>query len=764
MNGYPRLFRSQVVLLSAVAVPLAIAEDSLVRLILVVGAIGAAVLSYVWRNKPALAIPLGRILVLAAFGWLIVEYVWLDEIPVVALSHFMISFCLVKLLQFQTDRERAQSLVVCFLLLVVAAIVSGDILFFLVLVLYLTVGLRALISLHLAVERGRVDHYNRRVSPFMAALLPGGTRELGKRPAMDFTFAGAMTAIVIGAAIFVLSPRAGVGMLGHLDARDGAISVTGLGSSLSFDRISRIQTSDQEVGSVRLKDENHQEYSCPEPGPYLRGLVYDQYSGSSAGRRSGWEWRKTGDRTAPMREQHCSLVAGSASLLSPADIEDASRVVQEFRMRSSDLHVLLAMYPAIEVRSDDFESLRKNNDDQVLWLHGRLRPSIRYEIVSLAGVPEEIAAVLAKKRGRSEPIVQLPDPPLPREDRVRELVAKLSADTKMPVAVDDARWRRAYAEQICKYLGSSEFAYTLERPPPAGRREPLSAFLLDHKRGHCEYFAAAMALLCQYRGIPARVVTGYRGGDYNSLGHYYVIRQKHAHSWVEVYIPRSDWVQFDPTPAANQVDRAARPWLAGLASWRDYLQFEWANLVVSYDASTRTQLFRGFADWLRRPVGDHKNIIESVGAFIRELFWWRAELGLYNRLLYWFFAIMVLVMVVLLGYVFGVLGLWAGRYGWARHLARAQEDAVLGDAEFYRRFRRRLRSLGLRRPADQTPAEFAAELARRYPSLSDAPSVVRAYYRVAFGRGGLLPSEKAHIEAFLQRLRTLDPAQLAATS
>lgn len=764
MTGYPLLFRSEAVLLFAVGMPLAMAEDSLVRLLMIVGGIAIAALSYGWRKKPVVPVSVGRFLVIAAFGWLVVEYAWLDAIPVVALSHFMVSFCIVKLLQSQTDRERAQVLVVCFLLLVVAAIVSGDLVFFLVLLLYLTVGLRALISLHVVVERGRVDQHNRRVSPFVVAVGPGAAKGLGKRPAMDFTLTGAMTAMVVGIAIFVLSPRAGVGMLGHLDSRVAAIAVTGLGPSLNFDRIGRIQTSDQEIGTVRLWDERHQEFMCQEPGPYFRGLVYDQYSCPSGGRRSGWEWRKAGDRMSPMREQHCSLIAGSARLLSSADIEDASRVVQEFRMQPSDAHVLLAMYPAVEIRSEDFESLRKNNDDQVLWLQGRFRSSIRYEVVSLAGMTKEVAVALAAKRGRSEPAVLLPDPPLPNEARIRDLVARISAQVDVQGEPDDPEWRRAYAKKVCEYLGSSAFTYTLDRPPPSDRREPLSAFLLDHKRGHCEYFAAAMAILCQYGGIPARVVTGYRGGDYNSLGHYYVIRQKHAHSWVEIYVSGSDWVQYDPTPAANEPDRAAQPWFAGLASWRDYLQFEWANLVVSYDASTRNRLFRSFAEWLRRPVGDHKNIIESVVAFVRELFWWRAELGLYNRLLYWFFAIMALVLVGLLAYVFTVLGLWAGRYWWARRQARVREDAIHGNAEFYRRFRRRLRSLGLRRPAGQTPAEFAADLARRYPSLGEAPSVVNAYYRVAFGRGDLLPSEAAHIEAFLRELRTLGPEQFSAVS
>jgi len=108
-------------------------------------------------------------------------------------------------------------------------------------------------------------------------------------------------------------------------------------------------------------------------------------------------------------------------------------------------------------------------------------------------------------------------------------------------------------------------------------------------------------------------------------------------------------VTFDPTPGLREQDAGGRRWLLGVYRVFDYLQFQWVNLVVAYDSSVRSDLLAGFESWLRRPAGQEETIMGAVAAFIRELIWWRAQLGLYARLLYWIFTIMVLALIVLNG-------------------------------------------------------------------------------------------------------------------
>src|ERR1019366_5904852 len=91
------------------------------------------------------------------------------------------------------------------------------------------------------------------------------------------------------------------------------------------------------------------------------------------------------------------------------------------------------------------------------------------------------------------------------------------------------------------------FSYTLELPK-TDMRDPIANFLFRRKKGHCEYFASAMAVMLRTIGIPSRVTTGFAGGVYNPISGWYVVRASDAHSWVEAYLPRLGWTTFDPTP------------------------------------------------------------------------------------------------------------------------------------------------------------------------------------------------------------------------
>ena len=102
-----------------------------------------------------------------------------------------------------------------------------------------------------------------------------------------------------------------------------------------------------------------------------------------------------------------------------------------------------------------------------------------------------------------------------------------------------------------------DYGYTLELlSKPVD--DPLAYFLFVRKKGHCEYFASSMAVMLRTLGIPARVVNGFRGGEYNDLTGSYIVREKDAHSWVEAYFPEYGWVTFDPTPAGQAGSTATR--------------------------------------------------------------------------------------------------------------------------------------------------------------------------------------------------------------
>ncbi len=146
-------------------------------------------------------------------------------------------------------------------------------------------------------------------------------------------------------------------------------------------------------------------------------------------------------------------------------------------------------------------------------------------------------------------------------------------------------WRAAALEHYLR----TEFGYTLElpaEPPP----DPLADFLFRRKKGHCEYFASAMAVMLRSIGIPARLANGFQSGVYNPFSGYYTVRASDAHVWVEAYFPGYDWVTFDPTPPDQQPGSAlGRSWL-----YLDALETFWNDWIVEYDRSRQTTLARAF--------------------------------------------------------------------------------------------------------------------------------------------------------------------------
>lgn len=136
---------------------------------------------------------------------------------------------------------------------------------------------------------------------------------------------------------------------------------------------------------------------------------------------------------------------------------------------------------------------------------------------------------------------------------------RLAAYTRVPASrnprtVETARELRraagdedAFIDAVLRTFNEENFFYTLE-PPPLGR-DPVDEFLFETRRGFCEHYASAFALMMRAAGIPARIVLGYQGGELNPLGDYLIVRQSDAHAWVEVWLDGRGWLRFDPTAA-----------------------------------------------------------------------------------------------------------------------------------------------------------------------------------------------------------------------
>jgi protein-glutamine gamma-glutamyltransferase len=144
------------------------------------------------------------------------------------------------------------------------------------------------------------------------------------------------------------------------------------------------------------------------------------------------------------------------------------------------------------------------------------------------------------------------------------------------------------AERIETHLIQG-YAYTLEQVGRGGA-QPIDDFLFRVKAGHCEYFGSAMVLMLRAQGIPARLVTGFLGAEYNPLEGYFIVRQSNAHAWVEAWLGEGrGWAIFDPTPPAGRPVSARASLGLFMTQAYDYLVFRWDRYVLTY----------GFEDQLR---------------------------------------------------------------------------------------------------------------------------------------------------------------------
>ncbi|HZQ60801.1 MAG TPA: DUF3488 and transglutaminase-like domain-containing protein [Casimicrobiaceae bacterium] len=315
---------------------------------------------------------------------------------------------------------------------------------------------------------------------------------------------------------------------------------------------------------------------------------------------------------------------------------------------------------------------------------------------------------------------------LPRgSPRMRALARELRAANP-----DDTR----YANAVLRWFREQPFYYTLS--PPKIDHDLTDRFLFDTRRGFCEHYASAFVMLLRAAGIPARVVTGYQGGEVNPNGGYLIVRQSDAHAWAEALID-GEWRRFDPTAAvapsriefglggALPADERV-PLFARQQGWFKRVQLAWD--AINYG-------------WRRHIIDFNSDQQETLWRFLRLDRWapWQIVLG-----------------------VSLVTGLWAaGLLLWFRLRQRQRGDRVL---MLWNALCKRLARAGLPREAYEGPLAYVSRAAARWPAFTAAFAVIgETYAELRYGRsassagttGDRAVARLRHAIAVLPRARTL---------
>ncbi|MDI6860507.1 MAG: DUF3488 and transglutaminase-like domain-containing protein [Caldisericia bacterium] len=150
-------------------------------------------------------------------------------------------------------------------------------------------------------------------------------------------------------------------------------------------------------------------------------------------------------------------------------------------------------------------------------------------------------------------------------------------------------------KNVQNYFLSGEFKYNLKNLPVS--ENPIEDFLFKTKEGNCEYFATSMALILRALQIPSRVVAGYKGGIYNEIGKYYIIKQSDAHLWVEAYIDNIGWIRLDPTPSSQRDFALLKSRkISKFRIFLDTINYYYNTFVINYDLEKQIALLNKIRD------------------------------------------------------------------------------------------------------------------------------------------------------------------------
>ena len=375
--------------------------------------------------------------------------------------------------------------------------------------------------------------------------------------------------IPLAVLLFVLFPR----LSGPLWGLPSDVAArTGLSERMHPGSISELSLSDAVAFRV--------DFATPIPpshSRYWRGPVFSRFDGE--------EWSATTGR----RGARIALSPGAATVLYTVTLEPHYKT----SLFALDLPASLPQStdPGPDDRNTELGYLTR---DQQLLARIPVVHALRYTQVSM------IASSYRAMPGSAGELERRENLELPHgSPRTRALAQALRA-----AHPDDP----GYIDAVLAWFRAEPFYYTLS--PPRLERDPVDGFLFDTRRGFCEHYAGAFVVLLRAAGIPARVVTGYQGGEVNPNGGYLIVRQSDAHAWAEALV-NGAWQRFDPTaavapsrielglggalPSDDRVPLLARRnegWIRTLQLAWDAVNYDWRRNVVGFNFEQQRTLWR----------------------------------------------------------------------------------------------------------------------------------------------------------------------------
>jgi len=644
-----------------------------------------------------------------------------EQAAVATLARLILALAAIKLLQVKNDRDWFVLYLISFFEVLLAAGFSISPFLAATFVIYLFLAVTTIVAFEIRKSFRSVNEKRVRVVK-PAADKPVPKADLAM-PKANFRFPLValnllFLTVVLAIPLFFLLPRVGGAGLGA--GSRGLATSTGFSDTVTLGAIARIQQSNEVVMRARIdggQPPNFRNFKW-------RGVALDNFDKKN--------WRKSRGVNETF-----GAIEGSFFKLDTASGNNRT-ILQTIYLEPLDTPTVFGLPRMVGIQGD-FESITRDHNEAITA--GRVEAErMSYKVISDTYLPPE--AELRRDNGaypQNKGIyLQLP----------RQMDERFAVLTQDIVEKAGAQNRYDTAKAVEIYL-QSNFGYTLDLK--ASGDDPLADFLFNIREGHCEYFASAMAIMLRTQGIATRIVNGFQAGTYNETAGVYVVRQKEAHSWVEVYFPQEDaWVPFDPTPAASRENGAASAGILGaFGNYLEALETFWVQYVVAYDNQGQRSLVRS----LRQNVSTYQfQLTAWLNSMQRDLSRsWEEVRGQegFDRQISAILKVFAVIALVVAGAIFlyrSVRYLWRQAL-WEKFLARFKRGEENQVIEFYGRMLEVLKEKGLIRPPYQTPVEFAGSLA-----IPEATQITEAYNSVRFGAKSLTREERSNIEQWLSQL------------
>jgi transglutaminase-like putative cysteine protease len=627
------------------------------------------------------------------------DYFFLSRGFLAATVHLVLFAMVVRLFSLQRTRDHYTLAVLSFLMVLAASVLTVGSVFLFSFAAFLLIAIVAFVLMEM--QHSVASEPTHAQDPRMTS--PGAASPRFVSPTQRMAYAllaiapALMLMILAGSfLIFFLLPRVTSRYLtAYAPASDVA---TGFTDRVQLGRIGQIQQSSAVVMHIAIENDLQGAYDLKWRGVALSNFDGRVWSNSFVQTKV----RPAGDgsfRLPPWLDPRAASVVASRSLRYRVLMEPIGTNV-----------FFLAEWPRSVTGT--FRQVSTDAGGAVYDLDAE-HPVNRYEAESQ--LPEidtdELRLAANTAPGEMDRYLKLP----PLDVRISKLAEDITAQAP-------SNYEKAVAVE--RYL-STHFGYTLELPsrvPP----DPLAHFLFERKRGHCEYFASSMAVMLRSLRIPTRMVTGFRGGEYNDLTSQYVVRASDAHSWVEAYFPGSGWISFDPTPAGSL---AARTGWSRMDLYLDAAASFWREWIINYDVGHQRSLSKDAATSSRLFVEQARRWIERQHSALLQ--WARRAHDHFTAFpVRWLGGLIAFATVLIaLGNVRRLIGGMRAR-GLRAHPERAPRESA---ALWYDRMVDRMARLGWRKSPSQTPLDFVAAI-QETALQEKVARFTRAYESARFGK------------------------------